>query len=1106
MKSTLANCYTVNRHFQRAKRLDTDLALEGLEGYQLNQTAWHILDSFSEDVARGKQRAFTWTGPYGSGKSSLALVLAALLGPQKGGLRSAAGEIILKERAKLFYQRMPVSRRGWLVVCVVGRRESPISAIWSALIEAWRERWGDDSANSLALPGPRVSELHLLTKTVETAARKASAEGDGLLVIVDEMGKFLEFAALNEGDLYPFQEIAELMSRTEAHCAFLGILHQSFDEYSRKGSRATRSEWSKIQGRFSDTPFSIAIEEVVGLIGNALNGPVKRQPIELAQKVAAAISTGRFGRLKTLPATLSACAPLHPLSALLLGPISRRRFGQNERSVFSFLSSREPHSFGDFLEQEPANSKRLFSVTELWNYLQANHEQTILASPDGARWAEAAEAILRVSRRSDSSEYHIAVLKCIAVLDLFGAQFGLGASDALVTLAFQNQTAAQIAGIIRDLKSWSAIISRRHAGGWGIFAGSDIDIEAETDRAREAIAGDLDQIFAHLPDLSPIVAKRHYADKGTLRVFGRAVVRAGALIERTARTHNLTGQFLLVVGNFTEAALEGSDPLQLGVFDPTTLLSFIPVDHPIVEQSLTVAALERVQATIPQLEGDPVARRELVARLSQANNQLTEAIEVAFAEAKWDWPWYNNKQFKKSDGMSQISSDVCDMIFVDCPVVVNELLNRERPSSSAVAARRRLAYAMISANSVNRLAIEGEPAELGLYLSLLEYPGIHSLSDDGKNWVFQRPTNHGFQPMWDGATTLLKKQSAPISLNVLYAHWSQPPFGMRAGIEPVLALAFVLANQGSIALYVDGNFTTQLDDLFIDRLLQAPENISLRWVQASKVGASAIDKVAEFVKRSKLGSGGITALEVTKPLVEFAFRLPGWVRRTRQLTQTTLNIRDALLNARDPYALLFFDLPYACNNEQTHIPAVRSDPAEGGAPSLDVEKLGIAVEELRLSQETLLKRFRDILARALLADLDTSTGLHALIQRASVVAAAPETKTDLRITRFAQILARVDTDVDWLEAACSLAASRPLKDWSDPDVGRAVLEIGNLAEQFGQVEATVQVASSKDPRLLQASQELIKELENRGLDSVQQRAALLYALKQISDTKIGKAA
>jgi hypothetical protein len=104
-----------------------------------------------------------------------------------------------------------------------------------------------------------------------------------------------------------------------------------------------------------------------------------------------------------LPDRLDRCWPLHPATAALLGPVSRRRFGQNERSTFAFLNSSEPEGFQDFLRVVPVDDLATFEPARLWDYLQINLEPAILASPDGHRWAQGAEAVERRRRAVSSS-------------------------------------------------------------------------------------------------------------------------------------------------------------------------------------------------------------------------------------------------------------------------------------------------------------------------------------------------------------------------------------------------------------------------------------------------------------------------------------------------------------------------------------------------------------------------------------------------------------------------------------------------------------------------------------------------------------------------------
>ena len=62
----------VARRFQRAVRIDTDLGdPSALEGFICPQSSAVVLETMARHVFESGQGAFTWTGPYGSGKSSL---------------------------------------------------------------------------------------------------------------------------------------------------------------------------------------------------------------------------------------------------------------------------------------------------------------------------------------------------------------------------------------------------------------------------------------------------------------------------------------------------------------------------------------------------------------------------------------------------------------------------------------------------------------------------------------------------------------------------------------------------------------------------------------------------------------------------------------------------------------------------------------------------------------------------------------------------------------------------------------------------------------------------------------------------------------------------
>ena len=498
----------VSRRFQRAIRIDTDLDTSAaLDGFVCPRSFGILLENMARQVAETGQGAFTWTGPYGSGKSSLAVALAALLNHDKLMGRRAA-RLLGKDTTATIRKALPPRNSGWRILPIVGRRDRPEQVVGEALV----------SCGFVEGHPPLLwQEQQVLEAIGEVAWREPDSSG-GLLILVDEMGKFLEGAAHDIADVYFFQQLAELASRSEGRLVVVGILHQAFDEYSHRLSREMREEWAKIQGRFIDLPVNTGVDEQIALLGKAINSDHESPaPSPLSEEIAK--STNRAAS-EDLPHLLENCWPLHPIVACLLGPISRRRFGQNQRSIFGFLNSEEPRGFQDYLRS--TQDDELYPPDLLWDYLRFNLEPSIVASPDGHRWTLAVDALERCEAMG-GEDLHLRLLKVIALIDMFKERSGLAANATVLKTSLREYRASDIIDALEDLQGWSLIIFRKFNDSYYVFEGSDFDIDGQVRRALTMLPA-LD--FARLneiADLQPIVAKRHYHETGALRWFDVAI-------------------------------------------------------------------------------------------------------------------------------------------------------------------------------------------------------------------------------------------------------------------------------------------------------------------------------------------------------------------------------------------------------------------------------------------------------------------------------------------------------------------------------------------------------------------------------------------------------
>jgi len=1028
---TLSDIVQISRQYQRSIRIDADIGrADALDGYIFHSTASSVIDGMCRQVAGTNQRSFTWTGPFGGGKSSLAVALASALHPDKG-LRAKARAALQLNSKPAFDKAFPV-RNGWLVVPVVGRRGSVVSELGAAIRKAQGKNFdGRNKPNAQSV----IADL---------LAEAKDRPSDGILVFIDEMGKFLEASALGSGDdVYFFQELAEASARSEGRLVVVGVLHQSFAQYSARLGIDTRDDWTKVQGRYLDLPFVAASDEVVELIGRAIEA--QRRPdwmLDASNTVADAIRSRRPAVGNDFASSLARCWPLHPAMAALLGPISKRQFGQNERSTFGFLSSIEAHGFRSYLQSTPLSEATWYRPSDYWDYLRSNLEPAILASPDGHRWSQAVEAVERAEAKS-GDPLLVAMIKNIAVIDMFRNGSGLAADLSVLSALFYKVPQEQIDEALRKLASLKVALFKNYTGAWSVFEGSDFDIDAAIGQALAASPGIDYAKLSQLMGMHPVVAKRHYHETGSMRWMElslRSVEQTEKIAQGYEPQRGEFGQFILALPSRGMSAREARKRAQACAhLEPWPVLVGIPSNHArIAELSAELVALEQVKER-HELGGDPVARREVFARLAATRSDLEDQLQAAVSLSKWHDG--SEEVIEPGAKLSPVASSLADRLYWSCPSVWSELVNRDSVSSNSVKARRDLLHAMINAEGQERLGIEGFPAERGLFDTLLVTSDLYR--KEGEYWGFCHPSaasGEGFAELWKATKELFTDASARVGVDAVYERWSHPPFGMKKGILPVFLTAFLLAHKANVAVYKEGMFIPRLTDADIDECLQDPSRFTLRWIAIDEDKNKILEGISKLLVEVGEKAGTADPLDAARGLVAMVFNLPEWSRRTQRIGDTAKAIRDMLLKANDPHKVLFVDL------------ASLLGAADGKSY---VKELRAPLQEIATAYSKMLAEVEAKMLEALDA---TCEDLESLRNRAISVAGVAG---NFRLDAFSTRLGSYDGSREALEGLLSLAADKPPRDWVDRHIDAALLELAQFARRFREAEAFVTVQGRK---------------------------------------------
>ena len=1033
MTKSLADITQINYRYQRSARIDHDNSIENIQTFIVHETAKSTLKRILED--NGNQNTFTITGPYGGGKSSLALFLTALFDGDnkvKTYARNQLSEFLDLKKTNI------INTSNTLVVKVVGQKSNPVEDLKKSLKHAVKGfKWKKGPPKILKPNTDRA-----LIESLNNIFNSLKSQDNSLVFIIDEMGKYLEYCSDESKDLHIFQELAENFTRSKCTSLLLGILHQSFGDYSRKLDDQIRNNWMKVQGRYFDIPYSVAIDEVVYLLSEAIRGR-KTTTIEkkLCREVGTELKDARLGSSKNLSDQLSSILPLHPLCGVLLGPFTRKRFGQNERSLFGFLTSNEPNSFNYFLKNENQTSTKLYTPDLFYDYLKINLEPSILSSPDGHFWSEAVEAIARVERQG--SEHHIMVVKTVSLIEFLGKPFDIRASESLLQRSFPD---FEIAPILKDLAAWSSIVYRKHKKAWSLFSGSDLDLNLEIEKNIDEIGDNYLTIARSIPPISPIVAKKHYFTTGSLRWFDVKFTDIKSFNKSldTQKKDQSIGTFYIVLYDHQEdlsTEIEIWHPLLKKSHSKGIICLSIPKNNKIIKSLASeIAALERIKAHEPTLQSDPVARRELSARMNILLEQLDNEAQIVLNNS--DWICVNNKAEYQNNSASQLASFLADEFYHLSPKIKNEFVNKDKTSAIAVSASKNLLRSIIEHEQEENLGFKGYPPELAIYKSVLQQNNIHSkVETNYKINDIKYYKDLGLQKMAQDFYDFLDQNSdRKVNLTEILKKWCNPPYGIKLGLVPILAVAFYLARNDKIALFVDEIFTPDFDEYAINRLYNNINVLSFRSIELGNINKSIMTQIADITQSDIKQLDTKSVLAIVKPLVKFAFDLPSYLKRTERLTDITKKVRSTLLNAKDPVELLRKDLPIALgleydskaktikSNDISNYPVLLKqsfDELNKKKSSFDMELKRVVESALELTDQNLDKDQISREAKYLLGK-----------------------SGDYKLELFINVLSNLDKHENWIHRLAELAADKPINNWYDIDYDRAIYELNDLVSRY----------------------------------------------------------
>ena len=806
--------------------------------------------------------------------------------------------------------------------------------------------------NSLNIEDVVLSELERLIK--RNTKKKTIT-----VLIIDEFGKFLEYAVQNNPDkeVYFIQQLAELFNDPKKLALSICTLHQNFSSYGQSLTKEQFKEWEKVKGRMKEVPFNEPIDQLLYFASErnsfknlSLNGDslklfnlIKKHNVSDKKQI---LDTSLAQKL----------LPLDYISAEVLTK-SLQRYGQNERSLFTFLDVDESFSFKRFYNQSVTDSKppTTFSLSEVYDYIYEHYLYVLTSNTnlDLTHWNAIKSALDQVDTRLDTKYINSGrkIIKTIGLLNIFTHLGSKIDEKFLVSYAELALEIKEATHIVKKLISQKIISYKNYKHRYVFVDWTDINIDHELDIASNKIrkVTNTSERISELGNINPILVKKYYFKTGTPRIFTHKSSNE-CLVELPEDSDALINYVFSKTGEITSAI---DLPIIYAVFNNTNEINDLLFD------------IDKAKKVKEENREDLSAIKELDERIFYSEQNLQNILfKDIYSSSDVSW-FYNGKKrtINNKSHLNALLNEVLDAHYVLAPVLKSELINKSKLSTPISTARRRLISQLLDNEDKKDLDFDKNkfPPEKTIYLSLIKATGIHKLNSDTGFYEYGTPDfnkdefTKSYKTLWDLSIRFLEDSKEDKKLvKDLYDTLSSSPLKLKKGIIDFWVPIFLIVKNEDYALFNADGYIPNIDKGVFDVMYKSPHKFWVKAFDISGIKLTVFNKYKSLLNRKNTDKASEKDfINTIKPFILFTRTLNNYALNTKNLSPQTIALREAINKAKDPQKAFFEDFPKALNYAEA-LEKEDVNMLEGF-----VQKMKGSIDEMKVSYQELLSRFED---------------------------------------------------------------------------------------------------------------------------------------------------
>lgn len=746
----------------------------------------------------------------------------------------------------------------------------------------------------------------------------------GIYIIFDEFSKFLESSAAMKDmqNLKLIQDFAELAVRgnTIHICC---ITHKEILDYSQNDSFRT------VDGRFKKIYFVASAEQSYELVANAICHTEKFDEFydihinEFSNINQLCHLTGLFNDLSSEAYNkilIKKCFPLHPISVYSLIRISES-VGQNERTLFTFLSQAEEYSFQSFLNRSIKKTEfPLLTIDWIFDYFSELFRVEVFNPKIHSIWSKTKSAI----KKCENSE-QIKMVKILAICKMIN-------NDAFVASDINLKASANMSDLdyrnAMDSLMSNHILTKRRDGVYEFLTPNGVDIKKSIQNLIEqgVVKIDRPKVLNEAFSTPFILPRQHNGKTRIMRFFSTTFMEASDFWNYSGNfkeiKQNADGLIIYLISNNYDETTKINERLEKLNAEKCILVCVSnnwEYDDLLLEYQ-AASILETQTANL-----DDHFKEELQVYKYDLFKSIKEYTDSLYSPINPNVAYYNaNKcleDITKPLFLNRELSNICDLVYSKTPIINNEMVNKNKLTAQIKKARIKvLDWLLEHTNEVP--VMDGFGPEVSLLRSTVIVKGLNKSeisNDDNLNDVLNIINS-----------IIAESENTPTTFDIIYNILQSQPYGMRKGIIPFYIVFAMRKKQNVIVISYKNKEITLSGEMF-SQIEDSPSDYSFYIEKGTKEKEEYINSVISLFgteNENVFGNKCAFAVESMQKwfrgLSKFA-RDHAKIYKNNDITNVEKNIlslkRHLLQYDINPHSFMFTDIPeyFECTNSYMEV-------------------------------------------------------------------------------------------------------------------------------------------------------------------------------------------